>query len=188
LIAPESFVPELKKSLRRLMRDVRRAVPADERDRQGAIVADLVVEALATLPSGSIVLSYESVVGELPTARLNERLAERWKVAVPRVADASLEAVVDGTKFEPKAFGILEPVDGTVVRPADLAAIVVPGVAFTVDGDRLGQGGGFYDRFLPLVAGPTFGVCLSEQIVGHVPMAAHDQRVEHVVFPATASP
>jgi 5-formyltetrahydrofolate cyclo-ligase len=182
---PASFVPELKQSLRRLMREVRRAVPADERDRQGAVVADLVVDALASLPRGAVVLSYQSVTGELPTTRLNERLAERWTVALPRVSGAGIEAVIDATRFEPKAFGILEPVDGVVVAPADLAAVVVPGVAFTRDGDRLGQGGGFYDRLLLLVVGPTVGVCLRQQIVEHIPMANHDQRVPSVVFAST---
>jgi 5-formyltetrahydrofolate cyclo-ligase len=179
---PESLVVELKRSLRRLMRDVRRSVPSDERDRQGALVANLVVGHLVALAAGSIVLSYQSIEGELPTTRLNQRLAERWTVALPRVTANGLEAVVGATQFASRAFGILEPVDGRVVMPADLAAVVVPGVAFTLEGDRLGQGGGFYDRFLPLTTGPTIGVCLREQIVEHIPMAAHDLSVSSVVF------
>lgn len=53
--------------------------------------------------------------------------------------------------LEPGAWGILEPGKQHVrpVSPEDLDLVVVPGVAFDAGGNRLGYGGGFYDRFLP---------------------------------------
>jgi 5-formyltetrahydrofolate cyclo-ligase len=168
----------LKASLRRLMRDVRRAVPGDERQRQGAMVADRLVTLLSHTPADAIVLSYRSIAEELPTDVINARLAERWRVAVPRVTANGVEAVVGASQWEPRAFGILEPVDGDVVEADALSAVIVPGVAFTVYGDRLGQGGGYYDRLLPAVRGISIGVCLTQQIVEHLPMMSHDQRVQ----------
>jgi 5-formyltetrahydrofolate cyclo-ligase len=169
----------LKVSLRRLMRDVRRAVPPEQRAHQGALVADRLLALLeyrGTSTDG-IVLSYRSIAEELPTEIINERLAERWRVAVPRVTPHGVEAVLGATRWEPRAFGILEPIDGYVVRPDELGVVIVPGVAFTVAGDRLGQGGGYYDRLLAKVDALTVGVCLTEQIVEHVPMLGHDRRV-----------
>jgi 5-formyltetrahydrofolate cyclo-ligase len=168
----------LKASLRRLMRDVRRAVPGDERQRQGVTVADRLVTVLSHTPADAIVLSYRSIAEELPTDVINARLAERWRVAVPRVTANGVEAVVGASQWEPRAFGILEPVDGDVVEADALSAVIVPGVAFTVHGDRLGQGGGYYDRLLPAVRGISIGVCLTQQIVEHLPMMSHDQRVQ----------
>jgi 5-formyltetrahydrofolate cyclo-ligase len=61
--------------------------------------------------------------------------------------------------------------------------VIVPGLAFTTTGDRLGQGGGWYDRFLASVpAGcTTIGVCFAEQIVDELPVEGHDVRMDHVV-------
>jgi 5-formyltetrahydrofolate cyclo-ligase len=69
------------------------------------------------------------------------------------------------------------------VDPATLDVVVVPGLAFTLDGHRLGQGGGHFDRFLPRLRPDclTIGVCYHEQLVADIPMAAHDVHVAVVV-------
>ncbi len=61
--------------------------------------------------------------------------------------------------------------------------VVVPGLAFTAHGDRLGQGGGWYDRFLAGIRDDctTIGVCFDPQILEVLPVEAHDVRVDHVV-------
>ena len=62
-------------------------------------------------------------------------------------------------------------------------AVIVPGLAFTAAGDRLGQGGGWYDRFLSTVRTDCtkIGVCFAEQIVDALPIEAHDVAMDHVV-------
>jgi 5-formyltetrahydrofolate cyclo-ligase len=61
--------------------------------------------------------------------------------------------------------------------------IVIPGLAFTVDGQRLGQGGGWYDRFLPdrRADCTTIGVCFSAQLVDDLPTDVHDVVLDVVV-------
>jgi 5-formyltetrahydrofolate cyclo-ligase len=63
--------------------------------------------------------------------------------------------------------------------------VLVPGVAFDAEGRRLGYGGGFYDRLLPLMRPDVARVAgaYEEQIVDRVPTAAHDQRVPCIVTP-----
>jgi 5-formyltetrahydrofolate cyclo-ligase len=62
----------------------------------------------------------------------------------------------------------------------------VPGVAFTAAGHRLGQGGGWYDRFLsglrPGVA--RIGVCFAECLVDELPTEAHDVIMDLVITDA----
>ena len=58
--------------------------------------------------------------------------------------------VNDDSSFKKNAWGIAEPVNGTVVAPTDIDIIFVPLLAFDKAGHRLGYGKGFYDRFLPL--------------------------------------
>ena len=60
--------------------------------------------------------------------------------------------------------------------PRALDVVVVPGLAFTPDGRRLGQGGGHYDRFLPRLRPDcvTIGACFAEQVVADLPTEPHD--------------
>lgn len=63
---------------------------------------------------------------------------------------------------------------------------LVPGVAFTSDGHRLGQGGGYYDRFLaqnPFIR--TAGVCYALQLTDSLPHAPHDRVMEAIITEQT---
>ena len=79
--------------------------------------------------------------------------------------------------------GILEPPAGPVVRSGDVQAWLVPGLAFTKDGLRLGYGGGWYDRLLAGVPKrvPKIGVAYSFQAVDELPREPHDIRLTDVV-------
>ena len=79
--------------------------------------------------------------------------------------------------------GILEPADADIVDPQGVAAWIVPGLAFTLDGGRLGYGGGWYDRLLAASPGTSLkiGVAHDFQVVGELPREAHDVPVDRVV-------
>lgn len=81
----------------------------------------------------------------------------------------------------PGPLGIREP--GTGVIPQRLDLIVVPGLAFTAAGHRLGRGAGFYDRFLSAVRPDTvkIGVCFDFQLLVEIPHESHDALVDAVV-------
>jgi 5-formyltetrahydrofolate cyclo-ligase len=69
------------------------------------------------------------------------------------------------------------------VDPAWPDIVVLPGLAFTIAGDRLGQGGGWYDRFLTEVRADCtkIGVGFDLQLVDHLPVESHDVRLDCVV-------
>ena len=70
-----------------------------------------------------------------------------------------------------------------VIAPGEIDLILVPGLAFTPDGWRLGRGGGFYDRFLSQLPATAakLGVCFDLQLVDTLPTEPHDQRLDGVV-------
>jgi 5-formyltetrahydrofolate cyclo-ligase len=70
-----------------------------------------------------------------------------------------------------------------VVPLAEVDVILVPGVAFTREGHRLGRGGGFYDRLLAALPARTrrIGVCYEAQLLDALPTEPHDQRVDAVI-------
>ena len=136
-------------------------------------------------------LAYLSFGHELSTAGLIIGLQERGRALVlPRIDRAAhrleLYRVRDTTiDTVPGVWGIREP-DPSRCPPADLdeiELIVVPGVAFTPMGERLGYGGGYYDELLarwqrppPRIA-PAFDL----QVVGELPTTPHDQPVDVIV-------
>ncbi len=93
---------------------------------------------------------------------------------------------------EPEMAGVVEDLQrggAEVGVPEDEPAptwpdvVIVPGLAFTPTGARLGQGGGWYDRFLAEVdaACSTIGVCFAEQLLDELPIEPHDIAVDLVV-------
>ncbi len=78
-------------------------------------------------------------------------------------------------------FGIGVPTGATADDYENIGAVLVPGIAFTKDGRRLGRGKGYYDRFLKRVQGAyKRGVCFPCQIVDGIPCEAHDIKVDYV--------
>ncbi len=73
--------------------------------------------------------------------------------------------------------------EASIVPPAEIGAILVPGLAFTKRGHRLGRGGGYYDRYLAALPATTrkIGVCFAMQLVETLPIEAHDQHMNAVV-------
>lgn len=152
-----------KRELRRRMREIRRELASqDRRALDAAIVERLVGVAEDRAPD--VVMVFTAVAGEPDIAAFASWCRARLLMVVGPAADP--EAV--------------PPVD-----PAEVDLFVVPGLAFDVSGHRLGQGGGWYDRFL---AGRTagslvVGVAGDEQVVDAVPVDDHDVPVHVLVTP-----
>jgi 5-formyltetrahydrofolate cyclo-ligase len=152
-----------KRLLRAEMREVRRRIAADPADR--AARSERIWARIDSLMRGRVMM-FESLPSEPDTAD--------WIV---RCQGRGLEV------FTPEVDGPELRVMPGDVDPATLDVVVVPGLAFTTDGHRLGQGGGHFDRFLVRL-GPhclTIGVCFSDQLVADLPMLEHDVHVALVV-------
>ena len=79
--------------------------------------------------------------------------------------------------------GIMEPAEAYDIAPEDIGVWIVPGLAFTHDGRRLGYGGGWYDRFLSSAAADAFALAVAYpfQMLADLPTDGHDRRVVGVV-------
>lgn len=129
-----------------------------------------------------VVMAFAALPGEPDTDALFRRLADVGKqLVLPRIDGDLLVPVRAGGTWSSGTWGIREPV-GPAVDVTDIDLVIVPGLAFTVDGHRLGRGKGFYDRFLAAVDAPTIGVCFSEQIVDELPVEGFDICVDRVVM------
>ena len=162
---------DAKRVVRARMREVRAAVAADpvDRARRSASICDQLIASieprLSSVGRLSLLL-FEALSGEPDLAVLAEWCAANDVVTyVP---------VVDGDALR------VEPGD---VDPVVLDVVVVPGLAFTARGDRLGQGGGHFDRFLPRLHSDCLriGVAFHEQLVDELPTDGHDVAVDVVI-------
>jgi len=88
-------------------------------------------------------------------------------------------------KYTPKLkkgkFGIPEPEHPVWAGPQELDLVLVPGVAFDRAGNRIGRGGGFYDRLLRRYSAVRAGICFDFQILETVPAEPHDCRMDRLV-------
>ena len=136
------------------------------------------------------VLFFASLPEELDVwPLLTEALAAGKKVALPRfVAETrTYEACAiqnPEADLQVGHFGIREPGSRCARLPSSrLNLILVPGVAFDLQGRRLGRGKGYYDRLLRGLRGTTCGVAFNQQIVGEIPVAPHDVRLDCILTP-----
>lgn len=142
---------------------------------------------VATLPAfekAEVVALFASLPDEPQSQHFIDEWHDRKRIVLPRCEgevmnfyDYSPDAMQSGS------FGINEPQGDKPYAPSEIDFMVVPGVAFTADGRRLGRGKGFYDRYLSQngFAAITVGVCFREQIVDDIPSEPHDKVVESVI-------
>lgn len=139
---------------------------------------------VAELPeyrSARTVMAFAAMASEPETDGLFARLERDGKVLVlPRIVGDLLEPALVGEGTRAAVWGIQEP-QGAVVDPTTIDLIIVPGVAFTIDGGRLGHGKAYYDRFLPGTRAFTVGACFREQLVDALPLEPHDVRLHTVI-------
>lgn len=115
---------------------------------------------------------------------LVEDLSKSMAVLLPRIeGDVMNFYCYSPESMSSGAFGILEPVGGEPVAPYEIDVMVVPGVAFTSGGGRMGRGKGFYDRYMSRndFRALKIGVCYAEQLIESIPMEPHDIKMDFVV-------
>lgn len=131
------------------------------------------------------------VLPDQPTRSISLWLAV---TGLPEVRSARHVLAYNSLKGEPESMPFVEwcresgkrlsfPEDDPLPEPASFDLVVVPGVAFTERGDRLGRGGGWYDRLLPQLRDDcaTVGVAFDVQVLPELPVEPHDARVDVVV-------
>ncbi len=121
---------------------------------------------------------------------LVESLAAGKTVALPRFEAATGAYSVCQVARLPRdlqtgRFGVREPAESCpAIALNRLDLILVPGVAFDLDGRRLGRGKGYYDQLLATLHGPTCGVAFDQQLVSRIPVEPHDVTLQCILTPS----
>ncbi len=180
-----------KKALRAEIRKRKSACSTEER----AQLSDAVVNRLCQNPhwlEAHTILLYHSLPDEVGTHDLIRRAAADGKrVLLPVVVgeDLELREYQSEECMEEGAFHIQEPTGSAVTDLSIIDLAVIPGVAFTPDGRRLGRGRGYYDRLLARLTNHAsharepylIGICWPFQLVTTIPTEPHDIGVDCVI-------
>ncbi len=177
-----------KSALRERFLARRRARPEPERATASAAIAAALLQGLTDVRAFAAYVpeEIEPGYGRLPAAFT--QLDARVLLPVVPAAGSELAWAVDTGRLVPGRFGRLEPVGprlaATAIGTADV--VVVPALAVSRAGVRLGRGGGYYDRALRHARDGALvvAVVFDDELVDEVPAEPHDHRVHAVVTPS----
>jgi 5-formyltetrahydrofolate cyclo-ligase len=165
--------------------EYRNSMDQEERNRYSCSVVKLLASMKWILDADRVLL-YHASGAELDVMGLAPILWDRGKeVYLPKVVGKHLLCLrySPDTRLTPGTYGILEPDHRDALISEDIDAVLVPGLAFSRTGLRLGRGGGYFDRFLVSTAAKRIGVCFSCQIAPWLPADEWDMGMDAVVCP-----
>jgi 5,10-methenyltetrahydrofolate synthetase len=176
---------DLKKALRKSIEEKKKLLDenaARESDRE-------IARRLFELPEyrrAKAVFTFVSVPGEVDTKPIIlDALASAKRVCVPRCVSRGVMKAYEISGFEDLEtgkYGIQEPKDGCAfVAPEEIEFVIVPCATCDVKGNRLGYGGGFYDRYLLKVNSAKAALCRTALLSEEIPTEPHDLPVDIVI-------
>ena len=167
-----------------MMRELKRAVPLEEKLRRSAGIMRK-VEALPEFQQARVVLLYWSMTDEVQTHAFVDKWYKDKVLLLPCVDGDDLrlrqytgpECMVAGEQF-----GIGEPTGEEFTSLEQIEIIIVPGVAFDSQCNRMGRGRGFYDRLLKSTPHALkVGVAFDFQMLDEIPTEPFDVKMNHVI-------
>ncbi len=188
---------ELEKNiLRGKLKDLRNSLSGNERDAANLAICKHLSQ-LQDIMCAEIIAAYMPMKNEVDLTGFFAKFAEK-KFCFPRCKAGGMKnqpiyemAMTPASAFDnnqkvdvfiPGKYGIFEPISGSpVISENKIDVWLVPGVGFDTTGNRLGHGGGFYDRLLQKASGIKIGVGYDIQLVDKVPCGQHDQRMDIII-------
>ena len=174
-----------KASLRDQIKQQSRLITEDEARRSDELIIRNVLQ-LPEYLQASVVFCFVGTSSEINTIPLLEDiLAQKKCLAVPRCISSGIMSafiITNLTELEKGAYGILEPKKSCpVISPDQIDFAVVPCIACDKQGNRLGKGGGYYDRFMLNKLYKTASICRKKFLQDHIPTEKWDQKVDIVI-------
>ena len=181
-------IAEEKRLLRKEMRRAEAALTAEYIVR----ASERICAALISRPEyaeAKTVFCFVGMPREVDTSAIMKHAWESGKaVCAPRcVGPAEMEArrVASMEELRPGRMGIPEPTeDAPVISPEEIDLAIIPCLSCNRRGDRLGRGGGYYDRFLENYHGRAIMLCMERMTRDHIPMEPGDMPVQAVLTEA----
>ena len=178
----------LKAEVRKSCLFQRAALGEEERKTKSRIIQQK-LRSLPEFQQAQVVMLFLNFRDEVETTALAEAtIALNKRLILPRCAPHGLLLPIEvgdlAKDIEPGVWGIREPkLNKGETDPSEIDLIVVPGAGFDLTGDRLGYGGGFYDRFFMRLnpVTPRVAICFECQVIAQVPVDKHDAKMTMLI-------
>ena len=132
--------------------------------------------------NSKVIALYSSMKSEVDTKELiKESLELGKKVLLPRILNKNKMIFIEinnDTNYERNTFGVLEPIG---IEEKNIDLMIIPGVAFDKDNNRLGYGRGYYDKYLKDKNIYKIGICFHEQLVDNIEVEEHDIKMDLII-------
>ncbi len=175
---------EKKKILRKIIKVRVSAISADEKAKREKLLLDNLFSMPEFLAANTVML-FANLPDEIGTFSLIDKcITMGKKVFLPVINGDDMTACEFTGEYRVGRYDIKEPVTphSSLLTPNSMDFILVPGVAFSPNGYRLGRGKGYYDKFLSKYTNLfTVGVCFREQFYLDIPTEPHDIPMQRVL-------
>ncbi len=175
-----------KSEIRKFIKSITKSRSAEEKKEVSEnVVAEL--ERMPLFKESKTVMLFHSLPDEVCTHDLIDKYAGHKRIVLPVLIDCppfwELREYTSKNDLKIGAFNIMEPVGKLFEDFSDIDLVVVPGVAFSKSGKRVGRGKGYYDRILSVVNAPTVAICFPWQILPdeEVPCDEWDVNIDCVI-------
>ena len=182
-LLPQQRLHRAKQRMRELLIQKRRMLSDEDRTNMSAAILEQ-LEKMTVFQEAKTVLIYYPKNNEVDVQPLFKRHKDKTLLLPVTHRNGMTANPYEGNdKMHRGNFGIPEPT--TPAYEGKIDVIIVPAVAFDKNVNRLGLGGGYYDRFLKKQPHATLiGVGYDFQLVDEVPVRKHDQKVHRVILPS----
>lgn len=185
----------MKKRLREKLLKKRDSIPPDRKAQKESAIEKKLFD-LDIFKKAKCLLMYVSFRSEVDTRKYLDDVLNMGKVLVLPLVDSrhkglTLYKITDTSELSPGYMGIPEPAarESRKVTIKDIDLVVIPGTGFDIKGNRLGYGGGYYDRLLSYESKqlaqvehiPTVALAFEEQIGEEIPTEPHDIQVDMII-------
>ena len=172
----------MKDELRKQYLEIRKNIK--DKELKSRIIMHKIIS-LKDYKKARIIALYNSLKNEVSTKELIEYSLNNNKIVVlPRVYKSTLRfyQISHEESYELSSFNIAEPEENIskLISKDKIDLIIVPGICFDLNGNRIGYGKGFYDRYLTDEMN-TIGICFKEQITDTIPSDNHDKKMKKVI-------
>jgi len=170
-----------KTELRKEIADLKKQISTEQKQQEARVVFRK-VETLPEFKSAENILLYWSASDELPTHEIIEKWSHRKQIILPTVVGDKLiiKSYMPRQNMKKGALGIWEP-DTVDNFTENIDLMIIPGIAFDSDKNRLGRGKAFYDRFLANKRLVKIGVGFDLQLLPLIPSEKSDIKMDKVI-------
>ncbi len=174
----------MKKNVRKLVRERVSALSVEEKQQKSTMLSiALLVHPMVR--DAQVVALFFPLSDEPQIGKIIELLSHERTVLLPRIeGDVMHFYCYQSGGLEKGSYGIMEPMGGEPFPPSKIDVMIIPGVAFTAGGARLGRGKGYYDKYMSQEGFSAYkiAVCYSEQLVSSLPCEPHDVVMNEVIY------